>query len=579
MKWLSRLREYFCGSVHNELIRYQHRAEQLQRIARALAESVSLEKMAEIVANECKLALNADAVCVYMLRKDGVYEMISELNCTDEFKTKWRLVPKSMVPLPNPTQDPESYFYGSTEQFKSEIPNVGEVVEKSKRQTVGYAPLIVSREVLGLIGYSYNSVPKESTDKTFLITLVNLCAQALERARLSEQEKRAQEAADNANQAKSKFLASISHEIRTPLAVIQGFADLLADSYGLTSQQRSWASIIRKNSAQLGGIVGNVLDISRIEAGKVDVEKIAFSPRDLFEDVKATAEFKVKTKKQSLAVEFTWRNLPEMIESDPTRLKQILNNLVGNAIKFTQYGMVKVEAEFREPDLLECTVTDTGLGIPPENRERIFDPFEQGESSGHRRFGGAGLGLAISKRLAQALGGDLVLVESELGRGSKFRFSVKCQPVTARELMPNVHSIFPKNVATSRELSGFNVLVVEDNPDNQQLVYHLLDRAGARVDLASDGAEGVKMALAGDYDVILMDIQMPEVDGFQAVSFLRTQGYRKAIAALTAHALQSERDQAMIFGFDEYLTKPIDRLTLIDVIQRLRNQKELKLPH
>src|SRR5690606_2856423 len=126
---------------------------------------------------------------------------------------------------------------------------------------------------------------------------------------------------------------------------------------------------------------------------------------------------------------------------------------------------------------------------------------------------------------------------------------------------------------------GFNVLVVEDNPDSQQLVYHLLDPAGARVDLASDGAEGVKMALAGDYDVILMDIQMPEVDGFQAVSFLRTQGYRKAIAALTAHALQSERDQAMIFGFDEYLTKPIDRLSLIDVIQRLRNQKELKLPH
>lgn len=528
----------------------------LQRIALALARDATLFEMSEIVTRECRLALDADAVCTYLLNEDDWLEMIAEFGCTPEFKRDWAKVPRTRFPLNTYPPSVGEIYLGSAADFTKKFPMARELVILSGRRRIGYCPLAVNNRMIGLFGFSYNREFQTPEDQSFISLLMNLCSQALERARLSEAEKAA-------NRAKSEFLANISHEVRTPLGLIQGYTELLSEGDGLSKEQKNWAAIVHRNTRQLVDLIGEVLDISKIEAAKVEVHAKYFDLAPLLQDVYEAALLKAKEKNIELNVSYD--NLPSQVQTDPTRLRQILFNLVGNSIKFTQNGSVQVKIKMTSPTLLQVEVIDTGIGIPREHHDRIFEPFTQVDSSTRRNFGGTGLGLPISRALARALGGDLVLISSAPGVGSYFRLYIKCD-TRALVSVPHAKS---GNIEVACPFGGARILVVEDSLENQELIRQLLIRQGAKVDQAISGAEGVKKALAKTYDAILMDIQMPEMDGNQAVKLLRQKKYSGVIVALTAHALTVERERSLASGFDDYLTKPIDSRTLVQTLKRL----------
>jgi signal transduction histidine kinase/ActR/RegA family two-component response regulator len=565
-KMVARLQQLFRGrDVYKDLHQAKRQVEHLHRVALALTNELSLEKMAELVATECRAALGADAICVYLLRQTNL-EMVAEFGCTEEFKTKWAHLPLDIISKMQPVNQKEPLFFGSADEFKSRLPSAKGLVDRSGRETIAYVPLAANSTPIGFLGFSYNRKQPCPTETAFIITLVNLCAQALERVRLFDQERQARQMAEAANTAKTDFLANISHEIRTPIGVIQGFADLLSDSHGLNSEQKQWTSVIRRNTRQLTEIIGEVLDISKIETGEIEVENIVISLNELLEDVASTTA--VRAKEKGLRLEFSGLETPTYIYSDPTRLRQILLNLVGNAIKFTTCGSVEVQVHCAQPKRLEVIVKDTGIGIPVLFHPSIFKPFTQADTSTCRKFGGTGLGLYISKRLASALGGNLILLESTPGLGSTFLFTLNCEG-TARQTPCEPIKRGATIVEKEDELKGLNILLVDDSEDNLDLLSHMLTLKGANVEVAGSGMMAIEMAFAKYYDVIVMDIQMPELDGYQTVSLLRQQGYRRPITALTAHALRSEREKSLRMGFDDYLTKPINLSTVVRTLKYL----------
>lgn len=389
----------------------------------------------------------------------------------------------------------------------------------------------------------------------------------------SEEElKRARAASEQANQAKTNFLANMSHEIRTPIGVIQGYAELLNEADELTPEEHDMVNSIARNTHQLTEIIGEILDVSKIEADKVEIEILRFPLDELIEDVKAVLGFKAQQKN----IEFRFTVVgpkPKYIISDPTRLKQILLNLGGNAIKFTNQGYVEIVFECLQQDMYKETsqcfkinVRDTGIGMTEKEQSKLFTPFTQADASTTRKFGGTGLGLFISKNLAKALHGQLELTKSAPGEGSCFSvtFTPSYTNVKDHPSMSRYRSSKP-----SGRLNQFKILLVEDAIDNQILLRKILTREGAVVDVASNGSEGCKKALWTPYDVVLMDIQMPILDGWEAVNLLRSRCYEKPIVALTAHAFREERERSMQSGFNDYLTKPVDRELMIHTLQRL----------
>ncbi len=398
-----------------------------------------------------------------------------------------------------------------------------------------------------------------------------------------EATKRAIEQAELAVQSKSAFLANMSHEIRTPLGVIRGFADILEESPSTSELNRAWISTIRRNAYHLSSLVDELLDLSKIESDQFEVEHIKFGLEDLLEDV--TSLLKRKAQEKGLVFKVIPEgSLPKRIVTDPTRLKQILINLIGNAIKFTEVGKIEVKIKFKStkqiPAMLEIQVKDTGIGMTLEHQKRLFKPFTQADNSTTRKFGGTGLGLYISKRLAMALEGNLYVASSAPGVGSAFTLTLNCGPLTAEDFHESVtDSNRNQNSHVENRLHGTHILLVEDSLDNQALISLFLTQEGARVTVAQNGLEGIDMALRlKDVDLILMDIQMPELDGFGATQSLRQKGYLKPIVALTAHALKQERDRCLRSGFDDHLSKPIHRESLIAVVSAYRHLTSGSLP-
>lgn len=390
--------------------------------------------------------------------------------------------------------------------------------------------------------------------------------------------------AQEATRAKSEFLANMSHEIRTPMTAILGYAGILADNV-TNPDQLDAVNVIRRNGDHLLTLINQILDLSKVESGKLQIERVYCSPREILGEVISLIRVRAREKGLPLVLRYGGA-LPDMILTDPTRLRQILVNLVGNAIKFTQTGEVRVMASLAErPDgsrHLVCEVMDSGIGMTEEQIATLFQPFHQVDSSTSRQFGGTGLGLAISKRLAEVLGGSIT-VRSEPGNGSTFRMWIDAGPaMNAPEATGSVGQTEPEQDARRRpdpsaptDLAGVRVLLAEDGADNQRLISHLLRKAGAKVVTVENGRLAVEHALrraaiegqlAEPFHVILMDMQMPVLDGYAATRELRLAGYSAPIVALTAHAMAEDRQKCLDAGCDDYATKPVDRHYLLQIV-------------
>ncbi|MDA8746219.1 ATP-binding protein [Rubripirellula amarantea] len=409
--------------------------------------------------------------------------------------------------------------------------------------------------------------------------------------------KQSEAAALAASQSKSEFLANMSHEIRTPMAAILGYADVLL-GHLKDPDNRNCVLIMKRNGEHLLELINDILDLSRIEAGKMDVEEEPVALPHLVADIESLMQVRAEEKKVIFEVDFEG-HIPHTIKTDPTRLRQVLINLIGNAIKFTDEGEVRLKVKFIEGDetpLIEFAIIDTGIGMSPDQIDRLFKPFSQGDSSVTRQYGGSGLGLAISQRLVQMLNGKMEL-ESKVGEGSTFYVHLPVSSIGELELVkPDllVKSSEPRDLlAETPKLTG-RILVVDDRRDVRHISQHFLEKAGATVSTAEDGQEGIDMAIAArdagkPFDLVVMDMQMPNVDGMQAVAELRSAGIEWPIVALTADAMKGDRDKCLNGGCDDYLSKPIDHAKLIqmaakftqsvtaDELRQMRSERAAKL--
>lgn len=394
--------------------------------------------------------------------------------------------------------------------------------------------------------------------------------------RAAEELQAAKEAAESANLAKSTFLANMSHEIRTPLGAVLGFSELLLNSQIGPSEKIRFASAIKHNGELLSKIINDILDLSKVEAGKMETEVKAVNLREVCSDTQSLLDLKASNK--GISLNFTIdTDVPKIIFTDPIRLKQILLNVVGNAIKFTDKGYVNVQikldkAHEKSPKII-FIIEDSGRGISPEHAVKLFALFSQADNSTKRNFGGTGLGLFLSKRLSNLLGGDIKLTDSHLGQGSTFAITIDPGPYDVNEVKPEQFKKTLLNVNFDRRLDGLKILLVDDSSDNRLLVSKFLMITGAEVDMVANGLEAVQKAKDDNYDVLLMDLQMPIMDGYEATALLRKKGYNAPIVALTAHAMIEERNRCLASGFDDHISKPVDRRLLIERIYSLSNKR------
>lgn len=447
----------------------------------------------------------------------------------------------------------------------------------------GY-PLIVRDRLVGVMAmFARKELAPATLDG--LGVIADTIALGIER--FDEEQKRiqamaAKAIAEDASRAKSEFLAHMSHEIRTPLNGILGFTELVRRGVGSQEEREEYLETIASSGRHLLSLIDDVLDLSKIEAGRMDFERIQCSPHRILAEVLSV--LRVRAQEKGLDLECRWSSgIPETIRTDPDRLKQLLMNLVGNAIKFTERGSVELLAtvapDSPEPRLV-IEVHDTGIGIPEDRIQDIFQPFEQADSSITRQYGGTGLGLAISRYIVQGLGGEIT-VESQPGRGSVFRVTLATGPLDDVRIFegPPSEALLKSEESeadVAQRLDASRILLVEDGESNRKLIRVVLEDAGAEVTCAENGQEGLEAIGRGRFDLILMDMQMPVMDGYTATARLRESGCKLPILALTAHAMRGDKEKCFNAGCSGYLSKPINFNTLL---QAVSNALKTPLPN
>ncbi|MCB0348452.1 MAG: response regulator [Bdellovibrionales bacterium] len=373
--------------------------------------------------------------------------------------------------------------------------------------------------------------------------------------------------AESANRAKTDFIANVSHEIRTPMTAILGYTELLTKTSPSKEEIGKSLNIINKNASHLLGLIDEILDVSKIESGNYSLNTESFNLQQFLNEIFSLMNVKAREKNVNLIFKST-TSIPETIETDRIKLKQILFNLIGNAIKFTGEGQVEVRMGISPQGILSFNIKDTGIGMSPETQKKIFRPFSQADSSLNRKYGGTGLGLALSKKIAKVLGGDVELVSSELNRGSEFKFFILPETISSTRfdsLSTNIADASKPSVSNGASaLSGVRILIVDDAIENGQLFEIYLRNAGANVDYAVSGMEAIKLAQEKPYDLVLLDLQMPIKNGFETFNELKELDFYGPIVALTAHAMKEEQERSIQHGFTDHIVKPISSKDLIE---------------
>ncbi|MBF0303964.1 MAG: response regulator [Desulfamplus sp.] len=447
-------------------------------------------------------------------------------------------------------------------------------------------PVIRQGSVCAILGVGNKKENYTEKDVDTISFLADVTWQIVEQKQAEEALVKAKEVAEAATRAKSDFLANMSHEIRTPMNVIIGMSRLIRET-PLNEEQREYADIVFNSSEILLSLIEDILDFSKIEAGKVELEHVNFDLKELIDRITEILKIKVSEKGLTLS-SYISSDVPRFLKGDPNRLRQVILNLMNNAVKFTDKGEITISIEvennngnsisytnqesnhannrYNSLSVISFSVTDTGIGIPNERLDRMFQPFSQADASTTRKYGGTGLGLVISKRLVEFMGGT-ISVESEYGKGSRFQFTACFEKCEEAVYIPE--SVSPeRKTSDPSELAGLHLIMAEDNEFNQILVLKMLGKIGIIVDVVSNGIEATEAVRKNSYDAVLMDIQMPEMDGFEAARIIRCEQPHIPIIAMTANVTPKDRADCVAAGMDGYISKPIDPEKLCDLLKR-----------
>lgn len=553
--------------IHDQVI-FSKRSFQLQGITADLSGAITPSQVADIIVTKGLEAVGAKKAALAILNQSQELEVVSHQGYLEHVRDAWKRIPMShSTPLTEAVRQRRIIFVENIDVARATFPQLVPAMTESGEKGFVAIPLIVENRVIGALSLSFDRGLRVDPEKEgFLYTLAGLCSQAYERSRIYELELSARALAESANAAKTNLLASVSHEIRTPLASVIAYSELLVNDNLPPERRRSFVEALNRNGQVLVRLIDDILDLSKIESGRLHFEKVDFELYSFLAEIVEVLRHEADRK----GIKFEFKRgskIPARVTTDPFRLRQILLNICGNAIKYTERGSVRVDLEFQAknettPDQLIFTVVDTGVGLKSDANERLFKPFSQGLNAGTLKFRGTGLGLVISRNLARMLGGDVELISSVPNQGSAFQIRIACMSPVSEHGDEFSEEKVPQKINV---LNGKRVLLAEDAQDLQELVSTILRNDGADVDIASNGEEAVHLATEKKYDLVIMDLQMPKLDGYQAASRLRGAGFENPIFAITANAL-ADRSKSFESGFDVHLIKPVNGDRLLQTI-------------